>query len=166
MHLETERLILRDLAPEDYNALRRIMDVDTMWAYGHAFSDRDVADWLARQISRREIWSFSLCAVELKATGEVIGQCGLTVQDCLDGHVPEIGYVFSRENWHHGYATEAAAAVRRRADQRERRYSCAKWEATAPSAAAVTIWRRGLVRASPTANTPGRRVRVVSSATR
>lgn len=48
MHLETERLILRDLAPEDYDALRRIMDVDTMWAYGHAFSDRDVAGWLAR----------------------------------------------------------------------------------------------------------------------
>ena len=112
MHLETERLILRDLAPGDYDALRRIMDADTMWAYGHAFSDRDVADWLARQISRREIWGFSLCAVELKATGEVIGQCGLTVQDCLDGHVPEVGYVFSREHWHHGYATEAAAAVR------------------------------------------------------
>lgn len=112
MKLETERLILRDLAPGDYDALRRIMDADTMWAYGHAFSDREVADWLARQISRHEVWGFSLCAVELRATGEVIGQCGLTVQDCLDGHVPEIGYVFSREYWNHGYATEAALAVR------------------------------------------------------
>lgn len=112
MYLETERLILRDFLPGDFAALRRIMDADTMWAYGHAFSDGEVAKWLAGQISRREVWGFSLCAVELKDGGEVIGQCGLTVQDCLGTHVPEIGYVFSREHWHHGYATEAALAVR------------------------------------------------------
>ena len=35
-------------------------------------------------------------------------------------------------------------------------------EATAPSAAAVMIWRRGFVRTSPTANTPGSAVRVRS----
>lgn len=115
MRLETERLILRDLVPEDFGALRRIMDPDTMWAYGHAFTDADVAAWLSRQIERREIWGFSLCAVELRETGELIGQCGLTVQDLFDMRVPEIGYVFSRERWHHGYATEAAMAVRDRA---------------------------------------------------
>lgn len=112
MQLETERLVLRDLTLNDYGALRRIMDTDTMWAYGHAFSDRDVAEWLAKQMDRRETWGFSLCAVEIKATGEMIGQCGLTVQPCLGGYVPEVGYVFSRECWNHGYATEAALAIR------------------------------------------------------
>ena len=112
MRLETERLVLRDLTAGDYAALRRMMDDDTMWAYGHAFTGRDVAGWLARQIGRREIWGFGLCAVELKGTGEFIGQCGITVQDCLGTHVPEVGYVFSREHWHHGYATEAAVACR------------------------------------------------------
>ena len=34
------------------------------------------------------------------------------------------------------------------------------------AAAAVMIWRRGFVRTSPTANTPGSAVRVVSSAIR
>ena len=38
-------------------------------------------------------------------------------------------------------------------------------EATAPSAQAVTIWRKALVRTSPTAKTPGIFVRVDSSAT-
>ena len=112
MRLETERLILRDLSPEDYPALRGMMDAETMWAYGHEFTDAEVAAWLARQIERRRIWGFSLCAVLLKSTGELIGQCGLTVQDCLDMRVPEIGYVFSRRHWGRGYAAEAAAAVR------------------------------------------------------
>ena len=44
------------------------------------------------------------------------------------------------------------------------RYCSIKWEAVAPSAVAVTICRRGLVRTSPTAKTPGSPVRVVSSA--
>ena len=112
MRIETERLVLRDLEPGDYDALRSMMDADTMWAYAHAFSDGEVAEWLEKQILRRRIWGFSLCAVELKETGEVIGQCGVTVQDCLGAHVPEIGYVFRRDHWHHGYATEAALACR------------------------------------------------------
>lgn len=112
MRIETERLVLRDLEPRDYDALCSMMDADTMWAYAHTFSDDEVAEWLEKQILRRRIWGFSLCAVELKETGEVIGQCGVTVQDCLGAHVPEIGYVFRRDRWHHGYATEAALACR------------------------------------------------------
>jgi|GEM_PF-6611162 len=44
------------------------------------------------------------------------------------------------------------------------RYSCAKWTATAPSAAAVIICRTALVRTSPIAKTPSTEVFVVSSA--
>ena len=43
-------------------------------------------------------------------------------------------------------------------------YSWAKWTAAAPSATAVTICRRALVRTSPTANTPGIFVRQDSPA--
>ena len=45
------------------------------------------------------------------------------------------------------------------------KYSSAKCAALAPSAAAVMIWRRALVRTSPTAKTPGMLVRADSSAT-
>ena len=57
MRIETERLVLRDLEPGDYDALCSMMDADTMWAYAHAFSDGEVAEWLERQILRRRIWS-------------------------------------------------------------------------------------------------------------
>ena len=33
MRLETERLLLRDLEPSDYGALRDMMDADTMWTW-------------------------------------------------------------------------------------------------------------------------------------
>lgn len=52
---------------------------------------------------------FGLCAVELKATGEVIGTCGLLKRDELDG--PDLGYSLLKNCWHQGYAREAAQAV-------------------------------------------------------
>ena len=44
----------------------------------------------------------------LKETGELIGQCGLTLQD-VDAQGTrgvEVGYLFCREFWHRGFATE------------------------------------------------------------
>ena len=55
-------------------------------------------------------------------------------------------------------------AAGQRSASRWERYSSTKCEAMAPSATAVTTWRSGFFRTSPTANTPGRFVRVVSSA--
>ena len=53
MILETKRLILRCLTQEDYPALCRILqDRDVMYAYEHAFDDREVQDWLDRQLRR------------------------------------------------------------------------------------------------------------------
>ena len=83
-----------------------------MHAYEHAFEDWEAADWLDRQLMRYETYGFGLWAVVLKETGEVIGQCGLTMQEVGDSEVLEVGYLFRMEFWHHGYALEAAAACR------------------------------------------------------
>ena len=113
MKLETERLIMRELNPADFDSLCQIMQDDaTMYAYEGAFSDAETQAWLDRQISRYEKWGFGLWAVILKESGQLIGQCGLTRQPWKDTEVLEIGYLFNKNYWHKGYATEAAAACK------------------------------------------------------
>lgn len=113
MILETERLILREMQPSDFDALCRIMqDEETMTAYEGAFSDEEVQAWLDRQLERYRKWGFGLWAVILKENGAMIGQCGLTMQPWKGEEVLEIGYLFERAYWHRGYATEAAKACR------------------------------------------------------
>ena len=110
---ETERLTFRQMEKKDYGALCGILqDAEVMYAYEHAFSDQEVCQWLERQIGRYEKYGFGLWLVILKETGEVIGQCGITMQDTGSREVPEVGYLFKKEFWHQGYALEAALACR------------------------------------------------------
>ena len=109
MILETERLLLRELTREDFPALCAILqDREVMYAYEGPFSDREVWDWLERQQDRYARLGYGLWAAVRKETGEMIGQCGLTMQVWREEQVLEIGYLFQRAQWHQGYATEAA----------------------------------------------------------
>lgn len=112
--LETARLSLREFTPEDYDALCLMLrDAETMYAYEHAFSEAEAHAWLQNQLDRYAKYGFGLWAVILKATGELIGQCGLTMQNAGEfGEVVEVGYIFHRDFWHRGYASEAAVACR------------------------------------------------------
>ena len=84
-----------------------------MAAYEGAFDDSETQEWLDRQISRYRKWGFGLWAVIPKETNQMIGQCGLTMQQWKDQEVLEIGYLLERSYWHKGYATEAAAACKK-----------------------------------------------------
>ncbi len=114
MILETERLYLREMEQSDFDTLCSILqDEETMYAYEGAFQAAEVQEWLDRQISNYEAWGFGLWAVVLRETGEMIGQCGLTMQPWKDREVLEIGYLFCRSHWHKGYAAEAAGACKK-----------------------------------------------------
>lgn len=116
MILETERLALREMAQSDFADLCAILqDKEAMYAYEHAFSNREVQAWLDRQRLRYEKDGFGLWAMVEKATGEMVGQCGLTLQDWSGRQVPEIGYLLRRDRWRWGYATETALACREHA---------------------------------------------------
>lgn len=114
MILETERIYLRKMEQSDFPALCKILqDEEVMYAYEHAFDDAEAQEWLDRQISRYHEYGFGLWAVILKENNEMIGQCGLTMQDCDGNQVLEIGYLFQKAYWHHGYACEAAIACKK-----------------------------------------------------
>ncbi|MGN0507506.1 MAG: GNAT family N-acetyltransferase [Lachnospiraceae bacterium] len=119
MILETERLYLREMNQSDFKSLCKILqDEETMYAYEGAFSNAEVQEWLDRQMDRYRKWNFGLWAVILKETDEMIGQCGLTMQPWKEEEVLEIGYLFERQYWHNGYATEAAIACKKYAFER------------------------------------------------
>ena len=113
MLIETERLLLREMTEDDFSALYKVLsDSDIMKYYPCVFDENRVRNWIFRNIERYRVFGFGLWAVCLKETGDVIGDCGLTMQ-LIDGEIkPEIGYHIRADKQRNGYAKEAAIAVR------------------------------------------------------
>lgn len=110
--LQTERLILRELIPEDAPALHGVLgDPDNMIWYPHPYSREGVDVWIARQIERYAIGT-GLLGLVLRESGELIGDCGLVWQEVEGVQELEIGYHVRRDHQKRGLATEAARAVR------------------------------------------------------
>ena len=87
MVLETKRLTLRELEPGDFEVLRRVLaDSDIMRHYPYTFDDARVRGWIAKNIECYRTLGFGLWAVSLRRGGELIGDCGLTMQR-IDGAI-------------------------------------------------------------------------------
>ena len=91
--LETERLYLREMTMDDFESLYNVLaDTNIMQHYPYVFDDARVVSWIERNMKRYSEDGFGLWAVCLKESGEMIGDCGLTLQN-IDGQMlPEIGY--------------------------------------------------------------------------
>lgn len=113
MKIETERLILREMSMEDYDALYAVLaDSDIMQHYPYTFDEKRVRGWITKNIERYHVFGFGLWAVTLKETGEMIGDCGITMQS-INGQIkPEIGYHIRKDYQRKGYGSEAARASR------------------------------------------------------
>ncbi len=113
MKLETERLILREYVPEDFDALYEIMsDAETMQHYPAPFDEEKTRNWITWNLENYKKYGFGLWAVTLKENGEFIGDSGITIQNIDGSLLPEIGYHIHKKYWRHGFAKEAARAVR------------------------------------------------------
>lgn len=111
--LETPRLILREFHRDDVDALARTLsDAETMRFYPAPFDRAAVDDWISRNLVRYQKDGHGLWAMTLKSSGELIGDCGLTVQQVDGLDEIEIGYHVRRDLWGNGFATEAARACR------------------------------------------------------
>lgn len=116
MELETKRLRLRQLRPEDFDAWHAILsDPETMAHYPAPFSEEKTHRWIDWNLDSYRKYGFGLWAVELKDTGEFIGDCGITMQNIHGQMLPEVGYHIRRDQQRKGYASEAAAACIRAA---------------------------------------------------
>ncbi|WP_322922263.1 GNAT family N-acetyltransferase [Paenibacillus campi] len=112
--IETKRLMIREMMQSDYEALCKILcDEEVMHiGYGSAFNLEEAQNWLHRHFKRYKECGFGFWAVVLKETDEMIGQCGLTMQNWKGKEILEIGYSFQKAHWHKGYATESAIACK------------------------------------------------------
>lgn len=112
--LESDRLRLRRLTTADGEFMLRLLNEPSFIAN---IGDRGVRTLAAARqylvdgaIASYEKHGYGLYRVELKATGEVIGICGLVKRDYLAD--ADVGFAFLPEFWSQGYAAESAAAVK------------------------------------------------------
>src|SRR5262245_27743242 len=109
--LETDRLFLRPFEESDVEAAHAWFSdpqVFRFYTYGPYRSLAETATRIGEYRAQFQNLGLGKCAVVEKASGAVIGDAGLM----LDENTREIhvGYKLSRARWGQGFATEAARA--------------------------------------------------------
>jgi RimJ/RimL family protein N-acetyltransferase len=109
--LETERLLLRPMVPDDLDAfLPVVSDPWSMRFYPKPF-DRDMArGWIARLGERYERDGFGLLAVIERETQVLVGDCGPMLMETGHGTFVELGWHIRSDRQGQGFATEAGRA--------------------------------------------------------
>ncbi len=109
MILQTKEFYLREITKADYLSIAEILgNSEVMYAYEHPFSEDEINTFIELQQRRYAKYGFGMWGVIIKEKEELIGLCGLTMQDWDGKEVLEIGYLFAKAYWHKGYATKAA----------------------------------------------------------
>ncbi|MGE3272409.1 MAG: GNAT family N-acetyltransferase, partial [Chloroflexota bacterium] len=113
--LETERLLIQPFQTADAEQMLAIWsDPEVMrWIPSGVVTTLETArEKVGRFMAHHAQHGYSLWPVREKASGRIIGDCGL-LQLAWTGPEVEIAYRFGRDAWGKGYATEAAAACLR-----------------------------------------------------
>ena len=110
--LESARLRTRFIVPEDINIWIEFFHepeaIELFPNYGLNTLEERVQHWINKQLTRYAENRYGLQMMLDKQTGEVIGQCGLLLQE-VDGFPElEVGYHMLKKHWGKGYAPEAA----------------------------------------------------------
>lgn len=135
--IESERLILRRITPQDldfYTQIQADPDVARYIATGKPRTAEESRIWMSAVLAGYASSGLGQLAVVRKADGVLVGRCGLSDSALAQSHppdtvrkgwffraqapdgteleaVPELGYTFARAHWGLGYASEAAGRV-------------------------------------------------------
>jgi RimJ/RimL family protein N-acetyltransferase len=111
--LETERLVLRRLTPDDAAFILDLLNQPSFLRYIGDKEVRNTEDAIryieTGPVASYERFGFGLYLVQLKESGTSVGMCGLIKRDSLPD--VDVGFAFLPDYWSQGLAFEAAAAV-------------------------------------------------------
>ena len=136
-HIESARLVLRRIAPDDlpfFTRIHAIADVVRYTGHGRPRSAEETQAWLQSTLASYDELQLGQLAVVRKADGVLLGRCGMSdlviEAEPASGTIPrawfgraqapaglpliyerELGYTFDVAHWGSGYATEAAQCV-------------------------------------------------------
>lgn len=109
--VETTRIGLRPFREDDASALVRVFDDAYAKTFYPDMAAIPMADrWITRNLERYAVDGFGLWAACLKATGELVGDCGLVVQTVEANREVEVAYHLRADHRGRGLALEAATA--------------------------------------------------------
>ena len=140
--LETERLILRPLSPDDADALHRISNEPNVRLY--LWDDEPVSEATIKGLIARSARTFSkenlgLFGVRIRGNEDLLGFCGFVRLGGVEE--PELSYALTQKVWGKGLATEASRTCLRHAFEEaglERVIACAD----APNAASQRVMEK------------------------
>jgi RimJ/RimL family protein N-acetyltransferase len=113
LSIKTERLILRDFGPDDFDAFYATTD-DPEYRQFYSEREMDPAFWqelfgrlrVAAQAPRRTIYQLAICL----PSGALIGTCGVRIED-VEHQQASFGCAVARPYWGQGYAYEASRRI-------------------------------------------------------
>jgi ribosomal-protein-alanine N-acetyltransferase len=108
--LETPRLTIRPFVEDDLDAFHRIFGDPEVMARIPFGASRDLEQSrvrMKRMIDHQNEHGFSLWALIEKASGKLIGDCGMFHVEGVGPEI-ELAYHLNRSRWRMGYITEAA----------------------------------------------------------
>jgi [ribosomal protein S5]-alanine N-acetyltransferase len=111
--LETERLLLRRFTLDDLDALVALYSdaavIQYVYASMTAEETHDELEWLLALYDEQP--GFGLWATIYKATGEIMGRCGLLQWTIDDRPEVELTYLLAQNYWGRGLGTEVTRAL-------------------------------------------------------
>jgi len=113
LHIETERLVLRQWRPDDVDALLQIYAHPEVARWLGPATQDDVTTSIERYEHAWDVLGFGRWAVDDRASRRLVGRVGVMRQPSWGGSAvkDEIGWVVERARWGEGLATEAARAA-------------------------------------------------------